>query len=130
LRYLEESAEKVRHLAIGIWHLANPVLAAFHVLSQDCVDRRVIAFAGFAKERNDIGIKAQGNLLLPARPKYCIRKKVRAKPGNVRIVDVRVLRGINPLPIGSGPSFRTLCVQVGFLFHKSIVVTFVVTPQA
>lgn len=101
--------------SLQIWNrlrgnLANPGLAAFNILSQDCIDCRLIAFAGFAKESNDIGIETQGDLLLGPRPKYCIREEIRTESGNIGIVDILISERINPFPIRFGLRFRILSV--------------------
>jgi hypothetical protein len=68
-------------------HLPFPGL---HILAQDGIDRGLVTSAMLAKEREYVGIKAQGDLLLRSRPDYSMRKKVRPKLRSVGIVNILV----------------------------------------
>jgi len=62
----------------------------FHIFAQNQVNRSLITPPVFAEKRENIGIDAQGNLLLRPRPENCIREEIRPLLWNVGIVNVLI----------------------------------------
>jgi hypothetical protein len=82
-----------------------------------------------AKEREHVGIKAQGDLLLRSWPDDGIRKKVRSLFRNVREVDILIPHRINSLPVCPGAPFRILPALHDLPFLVSSHSRFIVTPN-
>jgi len=82
--------------------------ASFDVFAQHGIDGRLVAAAALAEERQDIGIKSQGNLLLGAGPPDCLLKELLVQFGIVRNVDFLIFHRLDALPISPGALSRSL----------------------
>ncbi len=82
------------------------------LLAQNGVDGGLVALAALAEERQDIGVKANRDLLLRSGPANGLAKEVGPQLGNIGIIDFRVLHCIKQPPVSPGAPLRTPYTQL------------------
>jgi hypothetical protein len=75
-------------------------LLRFHVTAKYSIDRRLVTLTVPPKERKDIRIQAQRDLLFCSRPANRLAKETGIEFRDLGVVNFRLGQGVNLLPAG------------------------------